>query len=64
MKFVFLHNANGKLFALNAEKVISVHDCDEDLYRKANAIIRTGSITYYVMECMGDVISALERVNK
>ena len=64
MKYIFLHNEDGKLFALNSEKVISIHDCDEGLPRKGRAIIRTGNITYYVQENMGDVVSALERGSK
>jgi hypothetical protein len=59
MKFIFLHDEDGNTFALNPEKVISVHDCD-DFDRKAKTeIFAEENSMFYAREKMADVVSAM-----
>ena len=63
MKFIFLHDENGELYALNPEKVISVYD-NKDPDMNAKTEILAGNGRYYAQQNMGDIVAALERNGK
>lgn len=63
MKFVFLHGESGKLYAINPDAVMSVHDCN-DPDKNSKTEIWTSTGTYYSQENMGEVVAAMERNGK